>query len=56
MAGGNGGELEHGKKADLLRGTQAGLGIYPFMEGKLEDLEEVFDHFKNVSQRDILGA
>lgn len=24
---------------------QAGLGIYPFTEGKLEDLEEVFSHF-----------
>lgn len=25
---------------------RASLGIYPFMEGKLEDLEEVFTHFK----------
>lgn len=33
----------------MRSGTQAGLGIYPFMEGKLEDLEEVFDHFKTVS-------
>lgn len=29
---------------------QAGLGIYPFTEGKLEDLEEVFEHFKEVSE------
>jgi hypothetical protein len=28
--------------------SQAGLGIYPFTEGKLEDLEEVFAHFAEV--------
>jgi hypothetical protein len=27
---------------------RAGLGIYPFTEGKLEDLEEVFEHFAKV--------
>ncbi len=42
-AEGRGREKEETADKSIL---QASLGIYPFMEGKLEDLEEVFDHFK----------
>jgi hypothetical protein len=41
--------MQHGRRAVAdSRYLQAGLGIYPFTEGKLEDLEEVFAHFEEV--------
>ena len=41
---------------DLRYGFQASLGTYPFMEGQLDDLAEVFKHFSEVWQPDFVAC